>query len=338
VTAGTDLTGGGTTGNVTLNLDTTKVPQLNAANTFTGNQDINGGLTVNGNVFVFSDFGVSSLGDSVGVYGQAQGSGETFGVEGFSFSTNGVGVLGMGESSSNTGLNFGGCCPFGVWGDTGSNALGAAALIGTADEGRAIFLQNNSSIYPTAFMFQALSGNLALQAGGAAGYCTVDTNGDLACQGSKSAVVPVDNGTRQVALYAVEAPQNWFEDFGSGHLANGVAAVALEPTFAQTVDTESDYHVFLTPEGDCQGLYVSQKTAAGFEVRELGGGNSSVAFAYRIVALRRGYAGVRLADKTDMMKKLKASMPNSVAKPQRKRPAATAHLSTPDRRAGAPAE
>src|SRR5262249_26018286 len=28
VTAGTDLTGGGTTGNVTLNLDTTKVPQL----------------------------------------------------------------------------------------------------------------------------------------------------------------------------------------------------------------------------------------------------------------------------------------------------------------------
>src|SRR5580698_7985824 len=134
VTAGTDLTGGGTSGNVTLNLDTTKVPQLNAANTFTGNQDINGGLTVNGNVFVFSDFGVSSLGDSVGVYGQAQGSGETFGVEGFSFSTNGVGVLGMGESSSNTGLNFGGCCPFGVWGDTGSNALGAAALIGTADE------------------------------------------------------------------------------------------------------------------------------------------------------------------------------------------------------------
>jgi Chaperone of endosialidase len=36
VTAGTDLTGGGTSGTVTLNLDTTKVPTLAGANTFTG--------------------------------------------------------------------------------------------------------------------------------------------------------------------------------------------------------------------------------------------------------------------------------------------------------------
>lgn len=146
--------------------------------------------------------------------------------------------------------------------------------------------------------------------------------------------------TRHQRRFGLPGSQNWFEDFGSGHLANGVAAVALELTFAQTVDTESDYHVFLTPEGDCQGLYISHKTAAGFEVHELGGGNSGVAFAYRIVALRRGYASVRLADKTEMMKKLKASMPNSVATPQqrRKRPAASASLSAPNRRAGAPAE
>src|SRR5579862_5271350 len=42
VTAGTDLTGGGTSGNVTLNLDTTKVPLLASANTFTTNQTVNG--------------------------------------------------------------------------------------------------------------------------------------------------------------------------------------------------------------------------------------------------------------------------------------------------------
>jgi hypothetical protein len=42
VFAGTDLTGGGTLGNVTLNLDTTKVPQLAAANNFTNNQTITG--------------------------------------------------------------------------------------------------------------------------------------------------------------------------------------------------------------------------------------------------------------------------------------------------------
>ena len=38
VTAGTDLTGGGTGGVVTLNLDTTKVPQLKSNNAFTGTQ------------------------------------------------------------------------------------------------------------------------------------------------------------------------------------------------------------------------------------------------------------------------------------------------------------
>jgi len=45
VQAGTALTGGGTTGAVTLNLDTTKVPLLAAANAFTGNQTIAGTLT-----------------------------------------------------------------------------------------------------------------------------------------------------------------------------------------------------------------------------------------------------------------------------------------------------
>ena len=43
VTAGTDLTGGGNGGKVTLNLDTTKVPLLAAANVFTNNQVISGG-------------------------------------------------------------------------------------------------------------------------------------------------------------------------------------------------------------------------------------------------------------------------------------------------------
>ena len=46
VTAGTDLTGGGTTGTVTLNLDTTKVPQLAAANTFTGTDKFNGNVGI----------------------------------------------------------------------------------------------------------------------------------------------------------------------------------------------------------------------------------------------------------------------------------------------------
>ena len=54
-----------------------------------------------------------------------------------------------------------------------------------------------------------------------------------------------------------------------------------------------DYRVFLTPEGDCRGLFVRRKTAANFEVRELMGGKSDVAFSYRIVGKRKDIKGHR---------------------------------------------
>ena len=97
---------------------------------------------------------------------------------------------------------------------------------------------------------------------------------------------------REVALYAVESTGNWFEDFGSGKLNNGVVEIQLDSLFAQTVNTDVDYHVFLTPNGNCNGLYVARKTPTGFEVRELGQGTSSISFDYRIVARRRGYENV----------------------------------------------
>ena len=59
VTAGTDLTGGGANGSVTLNLDTTKVPQLNSTNTFTANQTVNG--TVTATSFSGNGSGLTSL-------------------------------------------------------------------------------------------------------------------------------------------------------------------------------------------------------------------------------------------------------------------------------------
>jgi len=123
------------------------------------------------------------------------------------------------------------------------------------------------------------------------------------CGGTSSSVVDVDNGSRKIALYAVQAPQNWFEDFGSGQLSHGSTVVHLEAVFAQTVNSELEYHVFLTPNGDCRGLYVSRKSPTSFEVHELDGGTSNVGFDYRIVALRKGYESVRLADRTRVVGK-----------------------------------
>ncbi len=52
VTAGTDLLGGGTSGTLTLNLDTTKVPQLAANNNFVGDQSVIGNFGVLGDLAI----------------------------------------------------------------------------------------------------------------------------------------------------------------------------------------------------------------------------------------------------------------------------------------------
>jgi hypothetical protein len=85
---------------------------------------------------------------------------------------------------------------------------------------------------------------------------------------------------------------------GSAQLSNGSAVIQLENMFGQAVHTAIDYHVFLTPNGDGKGLYVSQKSATSFEVHELGGGTSSVRLDDRITAKRKGFESIRMADKT----------------------------------------
>jgi hypothetical protein len=132
----------------------------------------------------------------------------------------------------------------------------------------------------------------------------VDTLGDTYAAGSKSAVVPLQSG-EMVALFSMESPEVWFEDFGSGRLAGGATTISLDPKFTQTVNLPLGYHVFLTPKGDCKGLFVTGETNDGFEVRELSGGKSSVEFDYRIVAHRNGYEAKRLpAAKTAVAAKL----------------------------------
>ena len=44
--------------------------------------------------------------------------------------------------------------------------------------------------------------------------------------------------------------------------------------------------VFVQLEGDCKGVFVTNKTSSGFDVVELDGGSSSVPFAWTIAANR----------------------------------------------------
>jgi hypothetical protein len=247
--------------------------------------------------------GTGTSGTSIGVYGQTADT-TGFGVQGASPN---VGVYGAAGGSSKTGSEFG--VPAGVWGDT--VALGSGlytGVLGTADGAPAGTFMNNDSDTsgPTLLLFNFGSEEglvLQTQTSGD-NSCQITNAADLACTGTIKGAVKVDGGARKVSLYAMQSAENWFEDAGSGQLSNGSASIALDPTFAQAVNTALEYHVFLTPNGDCKGLYVSQKSATSFEVHELGGGSSSVAFDYRIMAKRSGYENARLADVTEQYQKM----------------------------------
>jgi hypothetical protein len=345
VTAGSDLTGGGASGKVTLNLDTTKVPLLAANNEFDGNNLFEGNNTFVGgqtmNNFTDNTPAVTGYDDSAdggfGLYGESvvgtavlaianstsgyqraiQGetestggigvlgnsvpsTGYSIGVEGTTLSTTGKGVYGqIGNSSSNTGSGFF-TLGIGVWGDGGSTTPGFG-VFGSSDTGSAAVFVNNTNAHYTVFAQNNYATGDPFYAYNSATNkgCMIDYNGDLTCSGSKNAVVPIHEGSRKVALAAIESPKNWFEDFGSAQLVNGIAVVALDPDFIETVNTDMDYKVFPVPNGDCKGLYVTNKTARSFEVRELGSGTSSVSFDYRITALRREYEKIRFADHTN---------------------------------------
>ncbi|MGA3205055.1 MAG: DNRLRE domain-containing protein [Bryobacteraceae bacterium] len=269
-------------------------------------------------------YGTSASGH--GVYGTSGGGTGVFGnstrgngVYGVTEDASGVGVFGQNEVISATGAPFAGT-GVGVWGDAGKGNGGSWGVLGTADNDAAGFFANNSPSGNTTLT--ASSDNSAafpFVAQGTGGYCAVDSIGDLICSGSKNAVVPINGGARKVALAAIESPKNWFEDFGSAQLSGGAAVVALDPDFIETVNTEREYMVIPVPNGECKGLYVTKKTATSFEVRELGGGTSSIQFDYRIVALRRNYEDVRFADHTndpDPSKMIEQIRIKKAAKPQ----------------------
>ena len=104
--------------------------------------------------------------------------------------------------------------------------------------------------------------------------------------------------------------------------------VKLDADFAKTIRT-SDYRVFLTPKGDCGGLYIKSKRGEGFEVRELQGGTSNVAFSYRIVGRRKDVRGLKRFPKFDV------SVPPRAPRAQRPAPTRAAFIAELERQARA---
>jgi hypothetical protein len=279
-------------------------------------RDANGSFTAGAIVANLGMAGVTATASGNGVAGINNGGGiAVYGAGGtgvYGTSSSLSGVVGQYGTQSGVGQYFSNNLE-GVWGDGGT--AGEVGVLGTTDNGIAGWFEGNDG--------QALGAvsrgvyGVPFAASGPGGYCNIDGGGNLNCSGAKHAVVPIDGGKRIVAMSAIESPKNWFEDFGSAELSGGSAVVTLDPDFIQTVNTGRDYMVIPVPNGECKGLYVTNKTPTSFEVRELGGGASSIRFDYRIVALRKNYENVRFADHTNdpdprrMMERMKGAKPQT---------------------------
>jgi hypothetical protein len=243
---------------------------------------------------------------------QGFGKGNFSGVAGFADQNDifGTGVFGLGGGPSGTGIRGiagNGQSKYspsglsvGVYGngDVGVSGESNAAL-GTGVEGSGFFaVVGHSTTGPGGIGMLGAAGFAGVFDGVVLTNGNVVVGGELVVTGGlvvlgtpKSAAVPFPDGSHRL-LYCLESPESWFEDFGFGRLTDGQARIPLDPDFATTVNTDV-YHVFITAYDDNNGLFVTNRTNTGFEVR----GRTSAReaeFSYRVVAKRKDIAPARL--------------------------------------------
>jgi hypothetical protein len=253
----------------------------------------NGGIGVVGESQEGSGIGVRGLGSSQAVRGDGGSfgvvaTGTATGVDG----TGNFGVVGRGTTTAVDGRAFGPGTrgAFGVGGVAGvQGGDGTSGGIGVIGVSGPTFVSGGLIFTPWAGRFD---GPVRVRtAGGAAGNLSVD--GNLFVAGTKSALIAHPDGSHR-AMYTVEAPDSWFEDVGRAQLRDGVARVEIDPDFAAVSGLSDDYHVFITAEGPSNGLYVTNRTPSGFEVREQAEGNAEISFSYRIMTPRTDVRTTRL--------------------------------------------
>lgn len=120
------------------------------------------------------------------------------------------------------------------------------------------------------------------------------TTGNLYCGGTKNRMVETEHfGT--VLQNALETPTPTFEDYGEGILdETGMCRIYLEDKFIETIDTNTEYTIFLTKYG-IGDIYVSDRQPDYFEVT----GTPNLTFSWQLLATQRDYNSIRLDEKTD---------------------------------------
>jgi hypothetical protein len=245
----------------------------------------------------------AGAGDGNGVYGATSQS-LGFGSEGFNANSSGTGVMGTGNNTTGSFLTTGSGGAF-----TGTT-VGSYSFANNATGTGVLGAGNNQTAYTIAgqgsggaftgddfgvYGFAVNSGNDTwggyFDHGGTAfayvGGRIGGTDYKIYGSGTVSTIVK-DLNNNNVGMFCPEAPEILFQDYGTGKLVNGKARIELDPVLIKNiyVDDQHPLKVFIQLEGDCNGVYVTNKSQNGFDVIELQGGSSNVPFSWSIVASR----------------------------------------------------
>ncbi|WP_130736397.1 hypothetical protein [Flavobacterium sp. J27] len=116
---------------------------------------------------------------------------------------------------------------------------------------------------------------------------TGGTNYKIVGNGLVSTLIPDENNEPRI-MFCPEAPEVLFEDYGVGQLTNGTAYIELDKIVAKSlkIDDKHPLKVFIQLEGECNGVFVTEKSQRGFKVKELSNGTSNVSFSWHIIGNR----------------------------------------------------
>ena len=76
--------------------------------------------------------------------------------------------------------------------------------------------------------------------------------------------------------------------FGRGKISGGIGEVKLDRKRRELLSETEDYHIFLTPLGETNGLCVVHRDKSGFKVKEVANGRNTLEFDYMIVGIKKG--------------------------------------------------
>lgn len=174
----------------------------------------------------------------------------------------------FGSTSSITGLNTNGT---GVSGTGSVYGIYGQTTIGTGERAGGYF-------YASANAYARVGGYKQLSPGVYDAYLIWGV-GKLVTQNKSSDGSILD-------LVCPVSPEPVITDYGTGKLINGKCHIDIDAAISKRilVNEKHSIKVFIQLEDDCKGVYVTNKSAGGFDVVELMDGSSDADFSYSISA------------------------------------------------------